>query len=1128
MRSSLIYLAILASFTSPLAIAADAAEPAQSVIWNSYPPPNLTNLVFKYTGQQLANSPDLVKNSYLPLVAIKSVKGSAENVSITATVNSPGDKQFGGIDIADSADIDFRGSTFDVKIDTDLQGTGNNMVDGLFVWAADVKISAENSTITVRSTHSDGKSAYGAAVNNNQAKLTFSGKTATVRVESATERTASGQYSEAMGLDIANGSINSTAGNTLNIIGQTTGTLPTTESTQGQSGSNMRGTTPLSGIKFEGGQGAFEGDVNIDVASKGGLVEGVKITNFFFNTTSGNVWGNSAGNFNNLQITAASQSGDAYGVASTYVPKEGHEYSVILNVSGEVNIDASSASGNAYGIHSTTGKSSVLFSGSTTSKASVDGNGEAYAVYLGGASAATLGGTGKTVTLSASASGSTGKAIGAQVGEGSTLTLIGSTTVAAKQAFTGNGTVKLQGELTVGASSLSDFAGTFNIEKNGRLAADPDNWFGSTASVHLAGGTLEGASTTFFTGGLGADGFKTDAGETSNLLNSVVFESGSVSVNDAKYNLEYASNASKALAETAGQNASLVFTGTLVTIPSSEGGSTVESKDNVITKTDVDGDKVQENVVYANATLSVKNPSDPSNPDNLTIGTKQNTVANSTVIDQSMHVKDVELGTNGTTVLINNYERLTLVGGGEALIKGSTQDELKIIVGGDAAPGYLELGHDAEGVKNGGVINASVDVKKGSIVSVNRGEFTSEKTIDNAGAMVVGAKAVLDVKTLNLADQASVQVLGDLTVEQLGQTDAGSGLITIGSSEAAGSMSIADSKGGHQIFLDPAWISDVGIEGASKLIYKPAAVNDKIVVGENSYAVIGSDSEAAFLKTFAGSGLKWSAEGVTAAVYLAKPISVNKTSGALTVDGSLNTYVEPAANAVKFASKSLLMTDASAIEEKALITVEDGAVEVSDEATAVLANVKAGTAYKLFSTDDAWTGKVLAANAMFEWVDGVGSSSDGVVFGLKDAADVYGSMMQGTALANAAMKSVGADYDYANGLLTSFELSAADAARRFDAAMNPAGAMAAFTTAKDRSSELVDAVRAHAGSTAENGLWVEVAGGKTKLKGISTGGLDLDVDTDSYGLVLGGEAALSNFSIGGALTAGSGKSENDL
>lgn len=145
---------------------------------------------------------------------------------------------------------------------------------------------------------------------------------------------------------------------------------------------------------------------------------------------------------------------------------------------------------------------------------------------------------------------------------------------------------------------------------------------------------------------------------------------------------------------------------------------------------------------------------------------------------------------------------------------------------------------------------------------------------------------------------------------------------------------------------------------------------------------------------------------------------------------------------------------------------------------------------------------------------------------LTDASVIFGSSMQGTALANAGMK---ADNEYVNKLLTDESGNIANlgnTAVRFDAAMNAAGALTTFTTAYDRASDLRQIVREEAVKGEGNRLWARVTGGKTKLKGISTGGADLHTKTNAYGLVIGGEAELSSVTLGAAFTAGTGDTKN--
>ena len=146
---------------------------------------------------------------------------------------------------------------------------------------------------------------------------------------------------------------------------------------------------------------------------------------------------------------------------------------------------------------------------------------------------------------------------------------------------------------------------------------------------------------------------------------------------------------------------------------------------------------------------------------------------------------------------------------------------------------------------------------------------------------------------------------------------------------------------------------------------------------------------------------------------------------------------------------------------------------------------------------------------------------------LQDARQVYGDSMQGADLANAGILGSEAERKYVNDVLTDTSGNLAAAAARFDAAMNPAGALTAFTTAYDRASDLRRIVREESVKGESNRLWAQVTGGKTKLDGISSGAQSIKTDTNVYGLAIGGEAQFTNFMLGAAITAGTGKTEND-
>ena len=366
-----------------------------------------------------------------------------------------------------------------------------------------------------------------------------------------------------------------------------------------------------------------------------------------------------------------------------------------------------------------------------------------------------------------------------------------------------------------------------------------------------------------------------------------------------------------------------------------------------------------------------------------------------------------------------------------------------------------------------------------------------------------------------------------------------SATIEVGTDQKNGSLKIdtATNLKGFRFFLDPAWENGSEVTDASSLILNTADLESQVVVGQNSYAVLGTNSAAPFLRLFEDATLTWGENSVTAAAYVAQPITV--TNGALIVDGSLTTLAGAGAvtdGAVRFAASSVLVADAAdAADGTAMITAK--AFNVDAGAKAVLLNVTANGTYKLTDYAEGVTagaddttfaaGNILAANGLYA-LD-VDETTGTITARVQDAAQVYGSAMQGTTLANAGNAASGAHHDYVNALLsdsTGGTVPLSLIAARFDAAMNPAGALTTFTTAYDRASELRQTVRDESVRVEGNRLWAHILGGKTKLKGISTGGADLTTKTNAYGLTVGGTAQLESFTLGAAFTAGSGDTKN--
>ena len=514
----------------------------------------------------------------------------------------------------------------------------------------------------------------------------------------------------------------------------------------------------------------------------------------------------------------------------------------------------------------------------------------------------------------------------------------------------------------------------------------------------------------------------------------------------------------------------------------------------------------------------------------------------------------------GASVNVANNGNLTLVGENKAdqeLIAFDDQATNKTVNASGEGAG-LVLGSTTK--TSAGKISAKVTISDSANLTTQNGDFAlndvtlSEKGQINVGngnlnieKLTVQGDATIantetgstSVKEFSVAGNGTTTITGEITTDKLQVLDRANGgaTINVGRHEARGDLTIKDdsSIAGLTFFLDPTWVEGKEVTDASRLVLPKSELDANVIVGHNSYVVLGSNSDAAFLQLFKDRVLTWGDKTdkgqVLAAAYIAKPLTVK--TGSLMVDSSQKGDTQPtagAAGSVSFGANSVMVGDISGLtSENVLITADSFNVNKTSKAV-IIGDLKKDQVYKLTNAQNVnfWNTKdtLISGNQLWELTinqDGTFSTK------LNDAYKVFGNAMQGHDLANAGVQStVEAERRYTNALLTdaTASLSKAAIAARFDAAMNVAGAAATFTTAYDRASEFRDAVRGEAIAGEGNRLWAQVTGGKTKLKGISTGAQGLHVDTDAYGLVIGGDTVLNGYTVGAAFTAGKGDSEN--
>ena len=651
-----------------------------------------------------------------------------------------------------------------------------------------------------------------------------------------------------------------------------------------------------------------------------------------------------------------------------------------------------------------------------------------------------------------------------------------------------------------GKSALSVTGGTVTLDtlaidqgratiSGGELSADTIS-IGDGATLALEDGKLTSSSGQLFTNALGADGSGTDAGA---LKTGLTVAGGSLSVNDAKYNLTYAKSATNLV-----QNGTVSFTGELV----DDDGSVLE---------EIGYDQVEEGAIHETVDVEVSGNETGSVTLNKTFG------AESLVV------------TDATNVTVSNEKTVTLVGNaanGELVNFGETEGDKTIAVSGE-----LSLGK-ADGSTSGQITTAQVQLKgaegegTGATLSVQNGQFTvADVTAANKSEIAVHA-GDLTVTKLTVDNDATVTVLGSVKAESIVHAAEGNtATVQVGSSDAAGKLTVgSDSIKGLTFFLDPTWVDGMEVTDASHLVFQNTTIDGNIIVGHNSYVVLGTNDDSAFLELFENGTLTWGQEGTLAAAYVGSPINV---TGTLVVNGTLDSVpANEEAGTVSFADNAVLVADMTKADaDTPLINATTFDVKASSKAVIVGA-LKEGIVYKLTNADtqNFWNTEdtLMAGNSMWDLT----VNEDGSFGAELQAASIVYPNMQGTALADAGMEAGDAWVDE---LLTdaSGTMSRDDLSARFDAAMNPAGALTTFTTAFDRSIELRDAVRL-GDKTAMNdkGLWVQITGGKTKLKGISSGGVDLHTKTTAYGVVVGGEHDFDGTTYGLAFSAGTGDTKN--
>ena len=598
------------------------------------------------------------------------------------------------------------------------------------------------------------------------------------------------------------------------------------------------------------------------------------------------------------------------------------------------------------------------------------------------------------------------------------------------------------------------------------------------------------------------------------------------------------------------------------------------------------------NIVLGNVTITTGTSSDSGK--DFVVGASA-TDDKTDSISGSIGGKNIDLGSSGRNISVVGGHYLTLVGGSsDTPLVTAGGNPVNVHVGGtgEGASGVLNLGTPV--MDSGGTLSGNIEIAAASTVNVRAGThvITGEANETTGTADVAGMNN--NGGTINIAEGAHLQS----TIRQAdGQTNV-SGKLTSASVELSGgalnvsgavdSSSVTASKGdikvagtlaadvlttssdvqinigdqgsagrvvarqvqlqGGRVFLDPAWKGNDALADASHGVF--TFVNNEIdgllTAGQNSLLVLGDTDTGWALDAFGRSSLQWGQNGVTAALAIRKPQTLNGTLGAVMVDGTKTSAPVLTPNTATFTDGSLLLVDGSGLNGAAALTSQGGTLNVDAGAKLLIDNITQGeyaiTSGFSVSSVQGWNGDNLSTpDNLIGLV--LGKDADGsmkVQATARRSSDVFRGLslvntmdaIWGKGLNDTESDSMG--IRFLSRAVNENYLPKADTVHTVDGAAQIAVAGGVQGMAVAAADAPVRAIQDHAsllhmtatreGAVRKDGLnlWINALYGAEHARNFGAGSLDGGYNADFGGIVFGGDYAFGDFRVGMALNAGSG------
>lgn len=701
-----------------------------------------------------------------------------------------------------------------------------------------------------------------------------------------------------------------------------------------------------------------------------------------------------------------------------------------------------------------------------------------------------------------------------KVGKGSAIVLDGT---AANVYTVGESIVAYNGgKIYINGGTLKDDnlkSKMFGIETEDGTINTDDNGI-----VLAANGVISTMANQIFKNPAKAD--QNDAGEITNK--GIDFQGGILSLNDAEYTLAYANDAGSKVGPT-----NVVMTGKLA--------GSVDGKVSVGAAS-----KVGDNVVLDQVTATTTEK-------NLLVGSTSGRATNVDGIEVKEKVQNgfsvgsLELAAGSTGVVITNAENVTLGGsaGGDVIsVAGESNKKVKVVVGTtdfvdgtNSKAGSLTIGNALATADTKYTLNGEVVVNENSKLNVN-----GQTTITN-GVTLNGGEVKVDngaLKTAELEAKADTKLTGEVNAGKLTGTD--SKTLAIGDKDNAGKLTVKEAAlNGGMLFLDPAFKNGATIGDASGVAVTTISnLDGAYVAGQNSKLSFGADLAAADA-VFAKTGETWGENGVTAAAYIAKSVSLAPVpaTGSITVNGILTSAPTgpdaPTAGSVTFAKNSLLMVNGAEITSTAAITdVTRATVDASSKL--YIDNAKKGETYKVLAGAGIAGGwdeaKIISSNSLLQFTKATDANKYDVKASVKSVKDAFGGEVIAPKAYNAALKA--ADANAASDFIMNAADSKVNATKAAQvSALNSAAAIGELAGVEHgtyaASNLLTDAVTDHMSlandKDHDSDIWAKYIHTKEDIDGLSVANFGADYDAQYNGIVVGADLYKNGkATVGAALT----------